>query len=454
MKVGLFWFSQDLRLHDQPLLHQAAQQVDSLICLHCLPSLSAYLSHFAQVAGVGQAKRRFLAQSVRDLDSALHQHGHRLITTDLHPYFALYRLISRHHVTHLYSAAFPGTDEQQVVNQIGQIFPHLQVCQHEHTTLFEQQQLPFALDQLPVTFSQFRRRVEDIEITQPVAEVTSLPAPVEVETGSGGCGDSRWAGNHGSQDSNSASGFTGGEKAGLRHARAYFSSPRPADYKQTRNALDGWELSTKFSPWLAHGCLSPRTLLAMLKDYERVNGSNESTYWIFFELLWREYFYWYARRYRKRLFCFSGINGKAPLASFYPQRFALWKNGQTPWPLVNACMHQLRATGYMSNRGRQLVASCLIHELGLDWRFGAAYFETQLIDYDVASNWGNWQYLAGVGADPRGSRQFDLDKQTHTYDPNHHFIDKWQGECPTASLDSVDMVDWPIMHTPQTGDTP
>lgn len=104
----------------------------------------------------------------------------------------------------------------------------------------------------------------------------------------------------------------------------------------------------------------------------------------------------------------------------------------------------------MSNRGRQLVASCLIHELELDWRYGAAYFETQLIDYDVASNWGNWQYLAGVGADPRGSRQFNLDKQTQMYDPDETFINKWQGKAVTRQLDQVDMVDWPI--EPAKGD--
>ncbi len=90
-------------------------------------------------------------------------------------------------------------------------------------------------------------------------------------------------------------------------------------------------------------------------------------------------------------------------------------------------MNQLKQTGYMSNRGRQIVASCFIHELGLDWRYGATYFEQHLIDYDVASNWGNWQYLAGVGADPRGCRQFNLSKQTQQYDPNAEFIDKWQG---------------------------
>ena len=120
----------------------------------------------------------------------------------------------------------------------------------------------------------------------------------------------------------------------------------------------------------------------------------------------------------------------------------------TAFPLVNACMRQLNQTGFMSNRGRQIVASCLVNELQLDWRYGAAYFETQLVDYDVSSNWGNWQYLAGVGADPRGLRRFDINKQTEMYDPELHFIKKWCGEEYTRIsdanvIDSVDMVDWP-----------
>ena len=99
----------------------------------------------------------------------------------------------------------------------------------------------------------------------------------------------------------------------------------------------------------------------------------------------------------------------------------------------------------MSNRGRQIAASCLVNELAVDWRYGAAYFEQQLLDYDVASNWGNWQYLAGVGADPRGKRHFDLDKQTRQYDPEGRFINKWQGRIQNFPLDSVDAADWPLV---------
>lgn len=107
-------------------------------------------------------------------------------------------------------------------------------------------------------------------------------------------------------------------------------------------------------------------------------------------------------------------------------------------------MNQLNSTGYMSNRGRQLVASCFVHELNLDWRYGASYMEQQLIDYDAASNWGNWQYLAGVGADPRGHRRFDLKKQTQIYDPKGDFIRRWQGDQGDPMLDSNDIADWPI----------
>jgi deoxyribodipyrimidine photo-lyase len=108
-------------------------------------------------------------------------------------------------------------------------------------------------------------------------------------------------------------------------------------------------------------------------------------------------------------------------------------------------MKQLNSTGYVSNRGRQIVASCLVNELSLDWRYGAAYFEQALLDYDVGSNWGNWQYLAGVGADPRGQRHFDLEKQTRLYDPDHLFIDRWQGNQQMGLLDTIDATGWPIV---------
>ena len=238
--------------------------------------------------------------------------------------------------------------------------------------------------------------------------------------------------------------FKGGERAGLKHLQSFFAGRHPSHYKLTRNALDGWNNSTKFSPWLALGCLSARTLLGVLEQYQDQVQRNTSTEWIKFELLWREYFQWYAHCHQAKLFAFKGIGNQSPHTRLYAERFRRWCHGNTPYPIVNACMKQLRHTGYMSNRGRQLVASCLVNELSLDWRYGAAYFEKHLVDYDVASNWGNWQYIAGVGADAKEHRHFNLQKQTERYDPDHEFIRKWKGDQNDGNWDAVDAADWPI----------
>jgi deoxyribodipyrimidine photo-lyase len=141
----------------------------------------------------------------------------------------------------------------------------------------------------------------------------------------------------------------------------------------------------------------------------------------------------------------DGVRRVRRNATFCGHRFQAWCQGNTEYPLVNAAMNQLRETGYLSNRARQIVASCFVNELELDWRYGAAWFEQQLVDYDVASNYGNWQYLAGVGADPRGQRHFDLDKQTRQFDPDRAYIRKWRGDSEQAvGLHTVDAADWPI----------
>jgi deoxyribodipyrimidine photo-lyase len=98
------------------------------------------------------------------------------------------------------------------------------------------------------------------------------------------------------------------------------------------------------------------------------------------------------------------------------EKFNGWIHGKTEDDFVNANMIELAQTGFMSNRGRQNVASYLVHDLKIDWRWGAAYFESQLIDYDFSNNWGNWMYVAGVGNDPR-SRRFNTKLQAERYDP-------------------------------------
>jgi deoxyribodipyrimidine photo-lyase len=152
------------------------------------------------------------------------------------------------------------------------------------------------------------------------------------------------------------------------------------------------------------------------RRYEIERIRNESTYWLTFELLWRDYFQLIALKHGAKLFAAAGMQGIAVPWRRDAVAFERWCTGQTGIPLVDANLRELLATGFMSNRGRQIVGSFLTKNLGLDWRWGAEWFESRLIDYDVASNQGNWCYAAGVGNDARGFRYFDVAIQAAKYD--------------------------------------
>ena len=438
MKMGLVWFGDDLRCADQKMLWRAAQEVDQLVCVYCdAPEYKRPTRYATQ--GMSTQRRRFLLQGLDNLAKELEALGQILYVSQLDPINSLTLILNELPISHVFLNHHAGWNEQASLRQLANTFSDVQFHIDHGQTLFEPWQFPFSVADLPSTFSKFRRIVESMDIAEPMPKVQELPTAVAFSLAQ----IAPWQ----AQDESSQGPFIGGENAAKQQLTDYFTTDLPKHYKEVRNALSGWENSTKFSAWLAQGSLSPRQILASLRQYEADRGANESTYWIYFELLWREYFHWYAACHGKHLFMPNGVAKQAPKLSYYPERFRKWCQGNTPYPIVNACMKQLNQTGFMSNRGRQLVASCLIYELGVDWRYGAAYFEQQLIDYDVGSNWGNWQYIAGVGADPRGGRRFNLDKQTAQYDPDGVFIRQWQGDHFDHQLDSVDAADWPLYPT-------
>jgi len=443
--VTLVLFHNDLRVADNATLLKASEiSTDGRLLLVYASSLTDILDdkdyydayHYDSM---GQARQQFLHESLADLNASLEQLGNRLLYLQkgdkaLDVFTQLSDLIAQQRVTDICISQTADYNQNKVYELLQAKYPEIQWHIQTTATLFDE--LP--LESLPKSFTQFRKQVEaDCDLLHAKKDIAIYPTPETLAP----LPDNMQSRNEyffESQLVNQAvldkpsqplSSFTGGESNGLKHLDTYFDSDAPSTYKTTRNALDDWTHSTKFSAWLANGSLSVNTIWNRLRRYERDIIANDSTYWIWFELLWREYFYWYAVTHQKKLFWFKGISQHAPSTQLDENLLEDWKNGTTQYPIVNACMNQLRMTGYMSNRGRQLVASCFIHELGLDWRYGAAYFEQHLVDYDVGSNWGNWQYLAGVGADPRGCRQFNLDKQTQQYDPNGKFIRQWQGNA-------------------------
>ena len=443
-KTALLWFDQDLRIHDHPALMFAAQEYDHLICVYCLdPAL--HTNNRYSLPNISVNRLRFLSECLSELDKQLKTYSQALIICHASPLTALVDLINQYQVCAVFRSRSSGFYENYDWQKLQCAVSQVRFESFDCRTLFDQAAIEPILNAFPKHFTPFREIAERLPIPECQHKPDQLPPmPPGLKVS-----ESSLAKVFPSDKSEALqvlTGWIGGEVAGLAHLQAYFSSNLPSEYKKHRDQLDGWSHSSKFSPWLSQGCLSVRQVYAALKAYEEQLGANESTYWLYFELLWREFFQWYASVHGAKLFRFQGVTGRKPLTSFYAQRFRQWCQGNTSFPIVNACMKQLNATGYLSNRGRQIAASCLVNELSLDWRYGAAYFEQALLDYDVGSNWGNWQYLAGVGADPRGKRHFDLDKQTRLYDPDQVYIARWQGNQYSGLIDTVDAADWPVVN--------
>lgn len=261
----------------------------------------------------------------------------------------------------------------------------------------------------------------------------------------------------------------GGESSALERLEWYFVRGKSADssrwgkadpppvarYKQTRNNLIGHAYSTKMSPFLAYGSISSRQIWEALNYHEQKFGEDQNTYWVRFELLWRDYFFFVAEKFGDLLFHVGGFEmATDPKQAEKKIQDGWWKvwdpvkngpqheitrllEGRTGIPFIDANILELRESGFMSNRGRQNVASFLSKDLGYDWRIGAEFFQSHLIDYDPTSNYGNWQYVAGVGNDPRASRQFNCIKQAKDYDSHGEYVKMWIPALRNIHIDYV-----------------
>lgn len=208
----------------------------------------------------------------------------------------------------------------------------------------------------------------------------------------------------------------------------YFDEKKLAHhYFNTRNGMLHRNDSTRLSAYLSCGVLDVRYLYNRVKIYEKKVKKNKSTYWIIFELLWREFFYWHYQKHQQKYFSANGLHSELNFTSYEDIKISDLIKNYGDNPFILAACRELEATGFQTNRTRQIFASFIIQCTDYHWRQGASLFEKYLIDYDVYSNWGNWMYLAGVGVDPRGSRFFHIAKQMKNYDPRLEYIYYW---CP------------------------
>ena len=425
MNKGIFWFRNDLRLEDNPALNSLCAACDEVAFVYILDPELLVPTDFAE-SRLGKARWQFIQESLADLQQQLEQQKQQLIIKVGKPNKVITDLINSKNINHIGVTPLSGVYEKRNIETIKRQFDNkLTWHQHESFTLFNQTELPFNIDDLPDGFTPFRKKIEKaIKPIQVSEKVLAKPKrfPEQIR-------------NINSDPLPDIPKFVspikdmihkGGEHAARQQLDYYcHQSKHLSQYKETRNGLDGWDFSSKLSAYLAQGCISPRQVMQTVIDYEQQFSANQSTYWLYFELLWREFYQWHQEKYGADLYLEHGIRDVDPQLGFNESDCVKWKMGETDSDFVNAFMRQLSLTGWMSNRGRQIVASYFVNQLQLDWRYGAAWFEQQLIDYDPANNWGNWQYLAGVGVDPRGRRAFNIEKQRQMYDPNNEFIKRY-----------------------------
>ncbi|MCX6171571.1 MAG: DASH family cryptochrome [Flavobacterium sp.] len=427
MRTTIVWFKTDLRLHDNETIIKAIAQSDKIIPVYCFDDTEYVTTEFG-FKKTGSFRTHFLLESLIDLDKNLRELGSGLLILKGKSEIEIPNIVQQYKATKVFSKKEVSYEEKQTEEKVREALFKLK-CElktFSTSTLYHAEDLPFSIKDIPDVFTNFRKKTEKdasirtafeapYQIKSPEIPVLNLPTLDELGL------------EFTPIDSRAAIHFRGGETEAIKRLNHYFfESKCISNYKETRNGMVGADYSSKFSAWLALGCISPRFINDELKKYELQFGANQSTYWMIFELLWRDYFRFMMKKYNAKFFQQAGIQDKGMTINKHnTQELQKWIHGETDIDFVDANMIELKHTGFMSNRGRQNVASYLCNDLKLDWRYGAAYFEQQLIDYDVCSNWGNWAYLAGVGNDPRGNRYFNIEKQAADYDKDKKYRDLW-----------------------------
>ena len=420
-------FRDDLRVHDNPTLAAAARETDTVVPVYVFDDRDYGETRYG-TAKTGATRARFVRESVEDLRDSLRELGGDLAVRRGRTEDVVASLADEYDAETVFLQTKPATEEFERERAVREAARDegAEARRFWTHTLHHINDLPTPPDAMNDTFTPWRKEVEANDKpreTVDAPEAVDTPRfddeiPTLDELGLGAPdGDER-----------AALPFEGGETRALERLGEYvWDRDRLREYKETRNGLVGADYSSKLSAWLARGCLSPRRVHEEVKAYEGDRVSNDSTYWLLFELRWRDFFQFQFVKHGSAFFAPGGIRGVSREWRGAGDRFERWCDGATGAPLVDASMRELNATGYTSNRARQNAASFLVDVLGVDWRLGAAHYEERLVDYDVASNWGNWAYQAGVGNDSR-DRYFNVLKQGKRYDGDGEFVRTWVPE--------------------------
>ena len=420
---SLVWFRNNMRVEDNSSLTKAINESDNVIgFINIDPKI--FISTEYGFKKTEKYRAKFLLETISDLKSQLEILNISLIITHRDFGQSINEIIDQYGITNIYTQTEWTRDE---LIEESFIPDEINLIKDFDQFLFSPNDVRSLYDNIPRGFSNFRKKCEkylSVNDTLSIPKSLNSDNKISIEYPIPSLSDLGFKDFEVHKDS--VFRFKGGEKNAKNRIRNYFFETRNVStYKLTRNGLIGEDYSSKFSPWLANGSVSVKYIFKSLKKYEKEVEKNDSTYWLYFELIWRDFFKYVSMQHKDKFFNKDGIYGEDKEWSDDKDVLLNWINGKTNEPFVNANMIELSQTGFMSNRGRQNVSNYLTKELKIDWRIGAEYFESMLIDYDVHSNYGNWLYNAGIGNDSMPFRKFNPKLQSERYDPDKSYEKIW-----------------------------
>ncbi len=431
---SIVWFRLDLRLHDNEALTDAILASDQVLPVYVFDSRLFSGKTKYGFPRIGHHRLRFLIESVTNLRHRLRDLGSDLIIRVGRTEEEIFRLARTYKTTWVFCNRERTRDEVLVQDRLEKsLWTVGQEMRYSRgKMLYYTQDLPFPVTATPDTFAAFKKEVEHyLPVRFPLETPAQIP-PMGVDVDPGRIPSLTMLINFTPpfDDGRANMDFHGGEEAGLQRLETFFWKLHAIEhYDRTKNELVDSDDSSRFSPWISHGCLSPKKIYQQLMDLKSHVENREALEHFFQQLICRDYHRLIGKKYENRIFLKGGTRGvsRQDLEEDF-EKLNMWILGKTGEPLVDACMNELSATGYLSRRGRELVASYLINQLKVHWQMGAEYFEYILIDYDPCSNYGNWNLMAGVSCDTRKEPSFNIKSQTKTLDPSREYIRKWVGD--------------------------
>jgi deoxyribodipyrimidine photo-lyase len=410
----IWWVRRDLRLDDNPALHRAMEEGDTVVPLFALdPALlkSDY---------VGEKRLGFLYAGLEALDAALRERGNRLVLREGSPVEVLRDLIEETGAESIYAQADVSPYATRRDDRVAKELP-LELTGgltiHPFDAVRKKDGDPY------VVYTPYKRTWREL----PLPEADDiLPAPSSIPGNSELPSEPIPEAPRLPDDTD----FKAGE-AEARRRLEQFADDIIYAYDDRRDRVD-LDATSGLSPYLRFGMISARRAAVAALEAQRAASTDQAREgartWLD-ELIWREF-------YISVLHHFPEVREQSFREDYRDlawdndeEAFAAWQRGETGYPIVDAGMRQLLATGWMHNRARMIVASFLTKDLLIDWRWGERHFMQHLIDGDPSANNGGWQWSAGTGTDAAPYfRIFNPILQGEKHDPEGAYIRRWVPE--------------------------